>query len=119
MDSKWCWEPEVGLLAPDAVIYLDMPIEDAAKRGEFGGERYEKVGLHRCLAESSASMAEPDVNSQVEFQKEVQRKFKGLQTPEWAVLDARESIEELEGKIREIALTTVAAVEDTDFQKLQ
>ena len=43
----------------------------------------------------------------------------GLQTPEWAVLDARESIEELEGKIREIALTTVAAVEDTDFQKLQ
>ena len=24
MDSKWCWEPEVGLLAPDAVIYLDV-----------------------------------------------------------------------------------------------
>jgi len=44
MDAKWCWEPEVGLLAPDAIIYLDMPIEDAAKRGEFGGERYEKVG---------------------------------------------------------------------------
>ena len=26
MDSKWCWEPEVGLLAPDLVIYLDMPV---------------------------------------------------------------------------------------------
>jgi len=97
MDSKWCWEPEVGLLAPDAIIYLDMPIEDAAQRGEFGGERYEKI----------------------DFQKTVQGKFKGLQTPEWNVLDARQTIEELETQIKEIALKTVTEVESTEFNTLK
>ena len=49
----------------------------------------------------------------------MQAKFQGLQTPQWTVLDARESIEELETKIREIAMATVKAVEGTDFQKLE
>ena len=32
MDTKWCWEPEVGLLAPDLIIYLDMPVRTPAVR---------------------------------------------------------------------------------------
>jgi len=38
-DLEWCKNPDRGLPKPDAVIFLDMPIEEAAKRGDFGGER--------------------------------------------------------------------------------
>ena len=31
MDMDWCKACDKGLLAPDCVIYLDMPVEDASK----------------------------------------------------------------------------------------
>jgi dTMP kinase len=33
--------PEAGMLAPDLVVYLDIPAEVAAERGGYGGECYE------------------------------------------------------------------------------
>jgi dTMP kinase len=42
MSLEWCWNPEIGLLKPDLVLSLDISPEDAAKRGGFGEERYEK-----------------------------------------------------------------------------
>ncbi|KAF3583787.1 hypothetical protein F2Q69_00028135 [Brassica cretica] len=38
---EWCKAPEVGLLAPDSVLYLDISPERAAERGGYGDERYE------------------------------------------------------------------------------
>ena len=35
--------PDRGLPAPDAVIYLELSVEDAMARGGFGEERYERV----------------------------------------------------------------------------
>ena len=26
IERDWCWAPERGLLAPDLVLYLDMPV---------------------------------------------------------------------------------------------
>lgn len=42
MSLEWCWNPEIGLLKPDLVLFLDISPEDAAKRGGYGDERYEK-----------------------------------------------------------------------------
>lgn len=69
-----CQAPEEGLLAPDLVFYLDIspevcmlywslliqalgfgyrlitttiPSQEAAKRGGYGGERYEHLDLHQ------------------------------------------------------------------------
>ena len=39
MDLDWCWQSDIGLPAPDIVIFLDLPIEESKKRGEFGDER--------------------------------------------------------------------------------
>lgn len=39
--------PDKGLPAPDVVIYLAMTPEEAALRGDYGKERYEKVHLLR------------------------------------------------------------------------
>ena len=41
--------PDRGLPAPDAVIYLELSVEDAMARGGFGGERYERV-RRSCLS---------------------------------------------------------------------
>lgn len=39
----WCREPEKGLPMPDAVVYLTLSPEEAARRSAFGGERYEQT----------------------------------------------------------------------------
>lgn len=39
--------PDKGLPAPDIVLYLDIAIADAEKRGGFGQERYEKRELQK------------------------------------------------------------------------
>ena len=42
MSLEWCWNPDIGLPRPDLVLFLDISTEDAAKRGGYGEERYEK-----------------------------------------------------------------------------
>ena len=36
LDLEWCKSPERGLVRPDAVLYLNMPIDAARRRGGFG-----------------------------------------------------------------------------------
>ncbi|KAL4195184.1 hypothetical protein AMTRI_Chr05g63310 [Amborella trichopoda] len=43
LDLEWSKAPEMGLLAPDLVVYLDIPPEKAAERGGYGGQRYEQL----------------------------------------------------------------------------
>ena len=50
MDLDWCIKPEVGLPRPDAVLYLNLSAEEAAKRAEFGGERYEQTDFQKTVA---------------------------------------------------------------------
>lgn len=82
LSLDWCKAGDVGLPAPDCVIYLDMPVEDAAKRGNFGEERYEKI----------------------DFQLKVRDRFMSLMKEDeqrlpWYLLDARKSIEELQAEV--------------------
>lgn len=41
LSLDWAWYPEIGLLKPDVLLFLDISPEDAAKRGNYGEERYE------------------------------------------------------------------------------
>jgi dTMP kinase len=41
----WCRAPDVGLPAPDLILFLDLAPEKAAARGGYGEERYEKEAL--------------------------------------------------------------------------
>ena len=85
LDLEWCKSTDAGLPAPDALVYLQMPVEDTLKRDGFGGERYEKI----------------------EFQKEVKRNYEKLSSPSWNYLDASKSIEELQEEALKIALSTI------------
>ncbi|KAF2191992.1 P-loop containing nucleoside triphosphate hydrolase protein [Zopfia rhizophila CBS 207.26] len=42
LDLVWAHHPEEGLPRPDFCVFLDISAEDAAKRGGFGTEKYEK-----------------------------------------------------------------------------
>ncbi|KIW99265.1 thymidylate kinase [Cladophialophora bantiana CBS 173.52] len=42
LSLEWAWSPEIGLLKPDLLFFLDISSSDAAKRGGYGAERYEK-----------------------------------------------------------------------------
>ena len=45
LDRAWCSAPDTGLPAPDAVFFLSLTVEQAAARGGYGEERYEKADL--------------------------------------------------------------------------
>jgi dTMP kinase len=46
------------LIAPDVVLYLDMPLEEAAKRGQYGGERYEKLEFQKKVSNIYSKLKE-------------------------------------------------------------
>ncbi|XP_010455008.1 PREDICTED: thymidylate kinase isoform X1 [Camelina sativa] len=85
LSIDWCKAPEIGLLAPDSVLYLDISPERAAERGGYGDERYERV----------------------EFQKKVADFYQTLRDSSWKVIDAGEAMEEVEKKIQEVVLDQV------------
>jgi len=88
LDLAWCKAPDVGLPAPDAVIFLELSVEEAAKRGDYGKERYEKL----------------------DFQAKVYEQFLKLREPNWHVIDARHSVEEMQQQLKAIALSTVTGI---------
>ncbi len=51
-DEKYALVPDQGLLRPDLVIQLDMPVDELKKRTGFGEERYEKEELQKKVQEN-------------------------------------------------------------------
>lgn len=49
LDVDWCKHPDRGLPQPDAVIYLDLSVEEAMARGDFGNELYEREEAQRAV----------------------------------------------------------------------
>ncbi|KAI9847941.1 MAG: Thymidylate kinase [Sclerophora amabilis] len=45
IDLEWARWPDVGLPRPDICIFLDISPSDAAKRGNFGVEKYETTEM--------------------------------------------------------------------------
>ncbi|XP_010250824.1 PREDICTED: thymidylate kinase isoform X1 [Nelumbo nucifera] len=86
LDVEWCKGPEMGLLAPDLVLYLNIPPEKAAERGGYGGERYE----------------------QLEFQRKVAQHYKMLCDATWKIIDASLPMEDVEKQLREFVMDCIA-----------
>ena len=59
-DMQWCFSSEVGLPKPDAVIYMDLTVDEALTRGGFGNERYEKEAFQRTVADLFVTLADND-----------------------------------------------------------
>ncbi|CAO3684238.1 unnamed protein product [Rhizopus microsporus] len=86
LDFDWCKHPDVGLLSPDLVLFLDLSINEAEKRGGFGEERYEKRDL----------------------QIKVRTEFRKLKDNSWKFIDASSSIEKVEQDVMKIVLDEIS-----------
>ena len=75
--------PEVGLPSPDVILFLDMTIEQAKERGQFGEERYEKEAFQRTVRQRFQELMETE----------------GSSVP-WVVVDAARTITEVEADVQ-------------------
>ncbi|KAG9193399.1 dTMP kinase [Alternaria panax] len=60
MSLEWCRKPEVGLPRPDLCLFLDISAEDAAKRGGYGTEKYEKKEMQDRVRELFETMMQKE-----------------------------------------------------------
>ncbi|KAM5325847.1 thymidylate kinase isoform 1-T1 [Glossophaga mutica] len=77
---QWCKQSDMGLPKPDLVMFLHLQLEEAVKRAEFGGERYENR----------------------DFQERVLQRFHQLirdGTLNWKVVNASGSVEDVHKEI--------------------
>ncbi|KAH8550105.1 putative thymidylate kinase [Umbelopsis sp. PMI_123] len=95
LDINWCKQPDVGMLTPDLVLFLDLPIEAAEQRGGFGDERYEKRDM----------------------QIKVRELFLKLQDPLWQIIDANRTMQEIEIDIRQRVLSTLDKTQDKPLKQ--
>ncbi|XP_032968687.1 thymidylate kinase isoform X2 [Rhinolophus ferrumequinum] len=86
----WCKQPDVGLPKPDLVVFLQLRLAEAARRGEFGRERYENGSFQKRALQSF-------------------RQLMGDETLNWRVVDASRSIEDVHKEIRELCEDTIQA----------
>lgn len=83
LSLEWCRQPEVGLPRPDLCLFLDISAEEAAARGGYGTEKYEKK----------------------EMQDQVRKLFEVMmerkEGEEFVRIDAGRGLEEVQAEIRE------------------
>lgn len=56
LDRAWCKACDVGLPAPDLVLFLDVSEQVASLRGGFGEERYEKAETQRLVRKEFSAL---------------------------------------------------------------
>lgn len=97
---QWCKGPDVGLPAPDLVVFLTLSADAARQRSEFGSERYE----------------------QTDFQEEVKKQFGSLARGEeegvWHELDATLPVESLHLKVLGLAREAITKATTTPLGEL-
>lgn len=102
LDVAWCKDPDRGLPAPDKIIFLDISVEDAMKRGQFGQERYEKDDFQRQVRAKFMTLMDED-------------KASGVQ---WQLVDANQPIKSIQEEIRRTADTIMSSVKGKNIATL-
>lgn len=97
LDFDWCAAPDKGLIKPDAVFFLDLPLEVAAARGGFGEEIFENA----------------------EMQIKVREQFGAFKTNAfWKTVSADQSVEELQIHLQKLALECIPLASNSELQYL-
>ncbi|NXX75001.1 KTHY kinase, partial [Urocolius indicus] len=95
----WCKQPDIGLPKPDLILFLQLSPEEAAKRGDFGNERYENSSFQQKVLESFCQLMKD-------------------RTLNWKTMDASKSIEDLHREIKSIAEQTIQEVQNEALGEL-
>jgi dTMP kinase len=102
-DITWAMAPEIGLPAPDLVIFLDIDEGAAAARGGgYGEERYEKREMQRRVRSLFLNLAP------------TWSKIIG----EWQTLDAAQELETVTGAILTLIQNTAASSSSQEIKRI-
>ncbi|GMH71903.1 hypothetical protein TrRE_jg1103 [Triparma retinervis] len=80
----WCKGPDVGLVRPDAILFLSVDAETAEGRGGFGEERYENTTHQNAVRGVFKTLREMDEASG---------------EGRWFDVNAKGTVEEVKGRI--------------------
>jgi len=97
MSLEWCRKPDVGLPRPDLCVFLDISAEDAAKRGGYGTEKYEKKEMQDRVREL--------------FETLMERK----EGEDFVRIDAGSSLDDVQTKVRKEADRCIGRVDDENL----
>jgi dTMP kinase len=97
MTLEWCRKPDVGLPRPDLCIFLDISAKDAAKRGGYGTEKYEKKEMQDRVREL--------------FETLMQRK----EGEDFKRIDAGSSLEDVQEKVKREVERCIGLVDKEDM----
>ncbi|GAA5894493.1 hypothetical protein JCM5296_005112 [Sporobolomyces johnsonii] len=78
----WCQSPDIGLPAPDLVLFLAIPPAAAASRGGFGQERYETSDVQRAVKDAFEQLG------------------RTMDAGVWSVVDADRTVDEVAADVR-------------------
>lgn len=95
LSLKWCRHPEEGLPRPDLCLFLDISAEDAAKRGGWGEERYEKQELQDRVRQLFAEIRATEDGSDI------------------VTIDAGQTLDEVESSIRKQVEERFSEIDDS------
>eukprot|EP00189_Rhodosorus_marinus_P004962 CAMPEP_0113957344 /NCGR_PEP_ID=MMETSP0011_2-20120614/2718_1 /TAXON_ID=101924 /ORGANISM="Rhodosorus marinus" /LENGTH=216 /DNA_ID=CAMNT_0000967897 /DNA_START=76 /DNA_END=726 /DNA_ORIENTATION=+ /assembly_acc=CAM_ASM_000156 len=97
IDLSWCKQCDRGLPAPDAVLFVSLPLKLAASRGTFGSEKYETIGM----------------------QEQVLKVFEELSTAEnWYQIDGSGNVDEVHEKCIKVVDDVLGKIRDKPLGKL-
>ena len=84
LSLSWARHPDVGLPRPDVCLFLELSPEEAAERGGFGEEKYEKKEMQDRVREQFKILMERE----------------GAEKEDFARIDAGKGIDEVQHEIR-------------------
>lgn len=123
LSMEWCANSDKGLPSPDCVIYLNLSIEGAMARGEFGAERYEKEDFQRKVSANFQTLMLKDRiinnnNNNDESLPSLSCEEGGEGKTPWHIIDASQTVEQVHDQIKTIALETTSRVANAPIGKL-
>ncbi|PVV05320.1 hypothetical protein BB560_000166 [Smittium megazygosporum] len=90
MDFDWCKAPDVGLIAPDLVVFLNVNIEESTAREGFGSERYETRQFQSLVLKQFQKLEKMAVPQSSNHSLDVVS-----QQPLWITINASQSIDSI------------------------
>lgn len=96
MDFEWCKQPDEGLPRPDLVFLLTLSPQAIENRPGYGDERYEQPAM----------------------QKRVAQMFMKLKNDSWVVVDADDTVDNVQKILLDHVLTTIDHVQNKPIGSL-
>jgi len=92
----WCKGPDKGLIAPDVVFYLEIPLKEASARGGYGEERYETQA----------------------FQENVRLRYDKLKDSTWKIINGNQPADTIHDEITKITMKLKEEKASTELKHL-